>query len=56
LELLDIILEYFKEAREIYNNFDNNMSFIEDALEKGNKEANEMADKKYMDMMKIVGL
>jgi tryptophanyl-tRNA synthetase len=34
LELLNIILEYFKEARERYNSFENNMTYIEKKLEK----------------------
>jgi len=56
LELLDIILEYFKEARDRYDSFENNMSYIEEKLEKWNNEANELVDKKYSDMMKIIGL
>ncbi|MDP2090167.1 MAG: tryptophan--tRNA ligase [Candidatus Gracilibacteria bacterium] len=56
LELLDIILEYFKEARERYNSFENDMSYIEKKLSEGNKIANKMADKKYSDMMNVIGL
>lgn len=56
LELLDIILDYFEEARVKYDSFENDMSEIEETLEKGNREANEMADKKYSEMMEIVGL
>ncbi|MFK7779979.1 MAG: tryptophan--tRNA ligase [Candidatus Gracilibacteria bacterium] len=56
LELLDIILDYFKEERAKYFEFENDMSYIEKMLEKGNKIANEMADKKYEKMMKLVGL
>ncbi|NVP18038.1 tryptophan--tRNA ligase [Candidatus Gracilibacteria bacterium] len=56
LELLDLILDYFKEARTRFNTFENDMSYIEKCLEKGNKEANEIATKKYEQMMKIVGL
>ena len=56
LELLDIILDYFKEARTRYNSFENDMSYIEKALEKGNKEVNEISEKKYEEMMKVVGL
>jgi len=33
LELLEIILDYFKEAREKYNNFENNMDYIYEKLE-----------------------
>lgn len=56
LELLDIILEYFKEARERYNSFENDMSYIEKKLSEWNKIANKMADKKYSDMMNVIGL
>jgi tryptophanyl-tRNA synthetase len=56
LELLDIILEYFKEARDRYDSFENDMSYIEKALENWNRQANEMADLKYEQMMKIVWL
>jgi len=34
LELLDIILDYFKDAREKFYSFENDMSYIENALEK----------------------
>ncbi len=56
LELLEIILDYFKEARARYASFENDMSYIEKKLEKWNKRANELADKMYEDMLKIVGL
>ena len=56
LELLDIILNYFEEARARFYSFENDMSFIEKALDKWNKEANDMADKKYSEMMKAVWL
>lgn len=56
LELLDLILDYFKEARTRFNTFENDMSYIEKCLEKWNKEANEIATKKYEQMMKIVWL
>ncbi len=56
LELLDIILDYFKEARERYDSFESNMNYIEKKLEEWNKIANEMADKKYEQMMNIIWL
>lgn len=56
LELLDLILEYFKEARERFEKFDNDFSIIEKKLIEWNSEANELATKKYQEMMKIVGL
>lgn len=56
LELLEIILEYFKEARERYNSFEDDMSYIEKKLSEWNKIANKLADEKYEKMMKMVGL
>lgn len=56
LELFDIILDYFKESRARYYSFEDDMSLIDNALEKGNSEANMLADKKYNEMIKIVGL
>ncbi len=56
LELLDIILKYFKEERERFDSFENDMSYIEKALEKWNKEANELVDAKYNKMMESVWL
>jgi tryptophanyl-tRNA synthetase len=56
LELLDIILDYFKDARARYDSFENDMTFIEKKLDEWNKEANELADKKYNEMMNIIWL
>lgn len=56
LELLEIILDYFKKARERYKSFENNMDFIYESLDKGNKIANNLASKKYEEMEKIVWL
>lgn len=56
LELLDIILEYFKEARVRYASFENDTSYIEKKLADGSKIANEIADKKYKEMMSMVWL
>ena len=56
LELFDIILEYFKEARKRYESFENDMSYIERKLEEWNKEANNMANIKYEEIMKVVWL
>ncbi len=56
LELLNIILEYFKEARERFDSFENDISYINDKLNKGNSEANELADDKYNKMVEIVWL
>ncbi|QFR38877.1 tryptophan--tRNA ligase [Candidatus Gracilibacteria bacterium 28_42_T64] len=56
LELLEIILEYFKEAREKFASFANDMTYINEKLKEGNQRGNEMADKKYEELIKIVGL
>ena len=56
LELLTILLDYFSQARERYNNYMNNCSLIEERLELGNKKANQLVDTKYAEIKKIVGL
>jgi hypothetical protein len=54
--LFNIFLEYFREAREKYKKFEEDMSYIYKKLEEGNREANLFADDKYEKMMKLVGL
>ena len=56
LELLEIILEYFKNARERYKYLEKNFDLILKKIEKGNCIANEIVDKKYEKMIRIVGL
>lgn len=56
LELLDLILEYFKEAREKYKKYEQNFDLVLERIEKWNKIANEIVTKKYEEMLKIVGL
>ncbi|MDC0506112.1 tryptophan--tRNA ligase [Candidatus Gracilibacteria bacterium] len=56
LELLEIILEYFKAPRQRFADFENDMSYIENKLEAGNSLARNMAEKKYNEMMELVGL
>jgi len=56
LELLAIILEYFKTPRERFASFETDMSYIEDRLTKWNKIAWDMAEKKYSEMVRLVGL
>lgn len=56
LELLDIILEYFKDAREKFESFEKDMSYIYQKLESWNKQANELANQKYNQMMNIIWL
>jgi tryptophanyl-tRNA synthetase len=56
LELLDLILDYFKEAREKYNYYMENFSELQKRLEAWNKKVNKIATEKYKKMMEIVGL
>lgn len=56
LELLQIILDYFKDARMRYIELEKNFDLVLKRLEKGNKIASEIVDKKYIQMMKIVWL
>lgn len=56
LELLDIILEYFKEAREKYAKLESNMDDLYARIKKGNDIVSTMADKKYEVVRDIVGL
>lgn len=56
LELLDLILEYFKKPREKYEAFQNNFSLIEKKLLEWNKIANEIIAKKHEKIIKLVWL
>ncbi|MDQ7008912.1 MAG: tryptophan--tRNA ligase [Candidatus Gracilibacteria bacterium] len=56
LELLEIVLDYFKEAREKYNSFENNMDYIYEKLEEGNAKMNKICDEKYEKILRITGL
>ncbi len=56
LELLDLILEYFKLPREKYFAFQNDYSLIEKRLQEGNKIAGDIISKKYLDIIHLVGL
>lgn len=56
LELLDILLTYFKEARERYAFFEKNFHIIEEKLALWNAKANALADRKYEDLMNVIGL
>lgn len=56
LELLDLILEYFKDARKKFEEFQNDDSLIEKKLEEWNKIANQLVDKKFEEIMKIIWL
>ncbi len=56
LELLDLILNYFKEVRKKYNYYMENFEEIENKLEKWNIKVNNIATRKYNQMMKIIWL
>ncbi|MGE4444285.1 MAG: tryptophan--tRNA ligase [Candidatus Altimarinota bacterium] len=56
LELLEIILEYFREPREKYFAYQNDYSLIEEKLKVGNKIAGDIITKKYHDIVELVGL
>ncbi|MDD5769560.1 MAG: tryptophan--tRNA ligase [Candidatus Gracilibacteria bacterium] len=56
LELLDLILKYFKIAREKYNSFENDFKVIEKKLQEGNEIANKIVLEKYKNIKNIVGL
>jgi len=56
LELLDLILEYFKKPREKYNYYMENFWELEKKLEVWNKKVNNLAKKKFEKMKEIIGL
>jgi len=56
LELLEIVLEYFKIAREKYNNFEKNMNYISEKLAQWNAKMNKICDEKYEKLLEITGL
>lgn len=56
LELLDILLTYFSDARKRYSEIEKDFDNITRRIEKGNKLANEMVDKKYKEMLEIIWL
>ena len=56
LALLEILLDYFGEARTKYNYYEENYHLIEEALEKNNAYASSIVDKKYEQVAKTIGL
>ncbi|MBS9775340.1 tryptophan--tRNA ligase, partial [Candidatus Gracilibacteria bacterium] len=56
LELLDLFLKYFQTQREKYQKYSEDFSLIEEKLKTGNTIANNLATKKYNDLMEVVGL
>lgn len=55
-ELYNIFLDYFKEARQRYSEFEKDMTPIYDKLKVWNEIANKLANEKYEKMMKLVWL
>lgn len=55
-ELLEAILEYFKDARERREELLNHPEYVEEVLRKGALKAREIARKKIVEAKKIVGL
>lgn len=56
LELIAILLEYFWEARIKFEKYMENPELISQRIAEGNAKANKLADEKYENLMKIVGL
>ena len=56
LELLAIMLEHFSEARIKFQEYMENPDLISKRIQEGNTKANKLADEKYTELMKIVGL
>ncbi len=56
LELLDILLEYFGPARKKFIQFMENPKLLEEKISSGNIAANILADEKYEQLVKLVGL
>lgn len=56
LELLQILLDYFSEARKKYEIYMQDYSLVEQELKKGNQRAQKIHNAKYDKLKKIVGL
>lgn len=56
LELLDILLDYFAEARERYVELENNIDLVNSRLDEWNKIANDIAKAKYKEIMNTIWL
>lgn len=56
LELLAILLDYFSEARTKFEQYMENPELISARVAEWNTKANALADKKYAELMQIVGL
>lgn len=55
-ELLERILDYFKEQRELREKLSNNLDYVKDVLKKGEQRANDIANSKMMKVREVVGL
>ena len=55
-ELLDKILEYFKDAREKREKLLQNLDYVDEILKEGAKKANEIAENKMKEVRKVIGL
>lgn len=55
-ELLDKILEYFKDAREKRGKLLQNLDYVDEILKDGAKKANEIAENKMKEVRKVIGL
>ena len=55
-ELLERILDYFKEQREIRFKLENNLDYVNKILREGSIKANELASKKMKEVREVVGL
>ncbi len=56
LELLEILLEYFGDARKKYESYMQDYSLVQNKLDEGNTYANQIFTDKYTQMKEIVGL
>ncbi len=56
LELLNMLLEYFKPAREKYKKYMADYSLVQRELDAGNKKANQLHSQKYQALKEIVWL
>jgi len=56
LELLEIILNYFKQERKRYFEFEKNYEAILEELEKNNTFASSIVEEKYKKILEVVGL
>ncbi len=56
LELLEIVLEYFKKPREKYEYYERNYDALQDKLQKNNTFASSIVENKYKEVLEVVWL